>query len=193
MSYLRERILKDGQVFEGNVLKVDSFLNHQIDPVVMKEIEKEFCAYFRHKNITKVFTIEASGIAPAIMVATDLGVPMLFAKKAIPSTLLDEEKYKTLVHSYTKNETSEVLISKKYMSKEDNVLIIDDFLANGEAALGLVDLVEQAGATVAGVGICIEKSFQRGRNRLEEHGVDTYSICRISSLENNTVSFIEEH
>lgn len=193
MSYLKERILKDGQVFEGNVLKVDSFLNHQIDPVVIKEIEKEFCAYFREKKITKVFTIESSGIAPAIMVAADLGVPMLFAKKAVPSTLSGQGKYKTLVHSYTKDVTSEVLISKQYLTAEDNVLIIDDFLANGEAALGLVDLVEQAGATVVGVGICIEKSFQPGRKKLEEYGVDVYSICRISSLENKTITFLDEN
>ena len=193
MSYLKERILKDGEVFEGNVLKVDSFLNHQIDPVVMEEIEKEFCAYFRKKNITKIFTIEASGIAPAIMVAADLGVPMLFAKKAVPSTLSGQGKYKTLVHSYTKDVTSEVLISKKYLSKEDNVLIIDDFLANGEAAMGLIDLVEQAGATVAGVGICIEKAFQPGRKRLEDHGIDVYSICRISSLENKKVAFLDKN
>src|SRR5699024_9651098 len=111
MSYLKERILKDGQVFEGNVLRVDSFLNHQIDPVVIQEIEKEFCAYFRKKQITKVLTVEASGIAPAMMTAADLGVPMLFAKKAQPATISSKEKYVATVHSYTKNTTNEILVS----------------------------------------------------------------------------------
>lgn len=192
MNYLKKRILKDGQVFEGNVLKVDSFLNHQIDPMVMKEIEEELYAHYKNKGITKVLTIEASGIAPAIMMAAHLEVPMLFAKKSEPSTLSNQEKYSTLVHSYTKNVTSEVMISKQYLSKDDKVLIVDDFLANGEAALGLVDLVEQAGAEVVGVGICIEKSFQSGRQKLEEHGVDVYSICRIASLDNQTVTFLED-
>ncbi|WP_277631141.1 xanthine phosphoribosyltransferase [Atopococcus tabaci] len=192
MNYLKKRILKDGQVFEGNVLKVDSFLNHQIDPMVMKEIEEELYAHYKDKGITKVLTIEASGIAPAIMMAAHLEVPMLFAKKSEPSTLSNQEKYSTLVHSYTKNVTSEVMISKQYLSKDDKVLIVDDFLANGEAALGLVDLVEQAGAKVVGVGICIEKSFQSGRQKLEERGLDVYSICRIASLENQTVTFLED-
>src|SRR5699024_2554353 len=146
--------------------------------------------YFKEKEITKVLTIEASGIAPAIMVAADLGVPMLFAKKATPSTISSHEKYKTLVHSYTKNTTHEVLISKRYLSPTDKVLIIDDFLANGEAAMGLVDLVEQAGGQVACIGICVEKSFQPSRRKLEERGLDVYSICRIASLENKTVTFL---
>ena len=136
MSYLKEKILKDGIVQSGDVLKVDSFLNHQIDPIVLKEIAKEFLEYFKEKEITKVMTIEASGIAPAILVASELEVPMLFAKKSEPSTLLNEEQYATDVHSYTKNVTSRVLVSKKYIQEEDKVLIIDDFLANGEAALG---------------------------------------------------------
>lgn len=192
MSNLKEKILSDGRVINENVLKVDSFLNHQIDPTVVKEITNDFIEYFKDKEITKVMTIEASGIAPAIQVAAKLDVPMLFAKKTEPSTLEKDEQYSVDVHSYTKNKTSRVMVSKTYLSPDDKVLIIDDFLANGEASMGLVDLVKQAGAEVVGVGICIEKSFQPGREKLEELGVDVYSICRIASLENHTVTFVEE-
>lgn len=192
MSYLKEKILKDGVVLNNNVLKVDSFLNHQIDPTVLKEISNEFIEYFKEKEITKVMTIEASGIAPAILVASHLNVPMLFAKKTEPSTLSNEDQFSTNVHSFTKNKTSRVLVSKQYLGLDDKVLIIDDFLANGEAALGLIDLVEQAKAEVVGVGICVEKSFQPGHAKIEEKGVDIFSICRIASLENNEITFVEE-
>lgn len=192
MSYLKEKILKDGVVLNNNVLKVDSFLNHQIDPTVLKEISNEFIEYFKEKEITKVMTIEASGIAPAILVAAHLNVPMLFAKKTEPSTLSNEDQFSTNVHSFTKNKTSRVLVSKQYLGPDDKVLIIDDFLANGEAALGLIDLVEQAEAEVVGVGICVEKSFQPGRVKIEEKGVDIFSICRIASLENNEITFVEK-
>lgn len=192
MSYLKERIIKDAVVINESVLKVDSFLNHQIDPKVLKEVTNDIVKYFKEKEITKVMTIEASGIAPAIQIAAYFDVPMLFAKKAEPSTLENTELFETEVHSYTKNKTSRVLVSKKYLSSDDKVLIIDDFLANGEAALGLIDLVNQAGGEVAGIGICVEKSFQPGRQKLEDVGADVYSICRVSSLKNNIVSFIEE-
>lgn len=192
MSHLREKILKDGVVLNENVLKVDSFLNHQIDPTVIKEISKEFMNYFGDREITKVMTIEASGIAPAIHVAAALDVPMLFAKKAEPSTLSKEAQFATDVHSFTKGVTSRVLVSKKYLSPTDKVLIIDDFLANGGASLGLVELVEQAGAETVGIGICVEKSFQPGREKLEDKGLDVFSICRIASLENNEVTFVGE-
>lgn len=190
MSYLKEMIIKHGEVYPNNVLKVDSFLNHQIDPVVIEEIEKEFYHYFKEREVTKVLTIESSGIAPALLVAHHFGVPMLFAKKALPSTLIKEDQYVTPIHSYTKNATSNVLISKSYLSTSDKVLIIDDFLANGQAALGLIDLVEQAGARTVGVGICIEKSFQPGRQLLEDKGIDVFSICRIQSLEDSKVTFL---
>lgn len=193
MSYLKEKIITDGVVLKEDVLKVDSFLNHQIDSKVLTEIAKEFLDYFKEKEITKVMTIEASGIAPAILVSSKLDVPMLFAKKAEPSTMKNEDQYATDVHSYTKNKTSRVLVSKKYLQPEDKVLIIDDFLANGEAALGLIDLVEQADAEVVGVGICIEKSYQPGRQKLEDKGVDIFSICRIASLANGEVTFVEEN
>jgi len=192
MNYLKEKILKDGVVLNENVLKVDSFLNHQIDPTVLKQISNEFIDYFKEQEITKVMTVEASGIAPAIQVASHLDVPMLFAKKTEPSTLSKESQFSTEVHSFTKGKTSRVLVSKEYLSADDNVLIIDDFLANGQAATGLIDLVEQADAEVVGVGICVEKSFQPGRKKLEEKGVDIFSICRVASLENNDITFVGE-
>lgn len=193
MSDLKQRILEDGKVFPNNVLKVDSFLNHQIDPIVIGNIADELLAHFGDKKITKVLTIEASGIAPAITIAAKLGVPMLFAKKQKPSTLQNDETYGTIVHSYTKNTDSHVVISKQYLNQEDRVLIVDDFLANGEAAMGLINIAEQANATIVGVGICIEKSFQDGRQRIVDHGVDIYSVVRIASLENETLTFAEGH
>lgn len=192
MSYLKQKMLTDSVVINENVVKVDSFLNHQLDPKVMNEISKEFVEYFKEKEITKIMTIEASGIAPAILVASEFDVPMLFAKKSEPSTMKNEDQLSTEVHSFTKNKTSRVLVSKKYLSPDDKVLIIDDFLANGEAALGLIDLVEQAGAETVGVGICVEKSFQPGHQKLVDKGIDIFSIVRIASLANNEITFVEE-
>lgn len=192
MNYLQQRILADGIVVNENILKVDSFLNHQIDPKVVKETANEILNYFKGREITKVITIEASGIAPALQVATELNVPMLFAKKTEPSTMDKGDQFTAQVHSYTKNKDYRVIVSKKYLSSDDKVLIVDDFLANGEAARGLIDLVNQAGAELVGVGIAIEKSFQAGRQSLEDLGVDIYSVCRLASLENKTVTFVEE-
>lgn len=191
MELLLQKVKEDGVVIDGGILKVDSFLNHQIDAKLMHEIGQTLYETYKDENITKILTIEASGIAPAIMAALHFDVPCLFAKKAQPSTLT-EEVYSTDIHSYTKNKTSKVIISKKFLSPEDNVLIIDDFLANGEAALGLYDLVKQAGATCKGVGIVIEKSFQKGHERLVEEGLNVTSLCRIASLENNEVELVEE-
>lgn len=193
MNYLQKRIVEDGRVLPNNVLRIDSFLNHQIDPVLIRQIVDEFYEHFKEKPITKIFTIEASGIAPAMLLAENFGVEMLFAKKSLPSTINLADKYSTLVHSYTKGTDSEVIISEEYLTEDDVVLIVDDFLANGEAAFGLIDLVKQAGAKVAGIAICVEKSFQPGRERLEELGMDVYSICRIKSLENCQVVFEEGH
>ncbi|MDY3118120.1 MAG: xanthine phosphoribosyltransferase [Peptoniphilus sp.] len=195
MGYLQQRIEEEGVIYPGNVLKIDSFLNHQIDPKVMKEIEREFYDYFKNRKVTKVLTVEASGIAPAIMVAARFDVPMLFAKKARPATLNREDAYTAEVFSYTKQTVSEVMVPKAYLSPKDSVLIIDDFLANGEAAMGLVNIVEQARAEVAGVGICVEKSFQPGRARLEEEGLDVYSIVRIAGIDSNRqrITFKDGH
>lgn len=191
MTTLNERIKEDGIVIDESILKIDSFLNHQIDPVLIDQIAEKFYDYYHKAGITKILTIEASGIAPALMTAHKFGVPMLFAKKAAPSTLL-EEQYKTEIHSYTKDTTHSVVISKKYLNGNDVVLIIDDFLASGQAAIGLIDLVNQAGGKVAGIGICVEKSFQEGRGELEKMNIDVYSISRIASLKDNKITFVGE-
>lgn len=191
MTTLNERIKKDGIVVNESILKIDSFLNHQIDPIIISQIAEKFYNHYKEAGVTKILTIEASGIAPALMTAQQFGVPMLFAKKATPSTLL-EEQYKTEIHSYTKGTTHSVIVSKKYLSQNDVVLIVDDFLASGRAAMGLIDLVEQAEGKVAGVGICVEKSFQEGREKLEKMNVDVYSVSRIASLKSNKITFVEE-
>lgn len=189
MELLKEMVLKYGKVYPNNVLKVDSFVNHQIDAPLMKQAGDVFYKHFKDKGITKVLTIESSGIAPAIMTALSFGVPMLFAKKTQPTTLKKDTLYETEIFSYTKNVTSRVILSREYLNENDRVLIIDDFLANGGAAMGLNDLVEQAGATTVGVGILIEKTFQTGRSLLEENGFEVLSLCRIASLENEQIVF----
>ena len=191
MEKLHKKILKEGQALSETVLKVDSFLNHGVDPELMYEIGTHFKDYFMQKNITKIFTIESSGIAPTVMTALQMGVPMVTLKKQ-SSKILNGEVYQTLVHSFTKGSDYELTLSKKYINEDDNVLIIDDFLANGEAALGAARLVEMAGAKVAGIGIVIEKSFQPGRNMLNEKGYDVYSLARVAKLGKGIIEFIEE-
>ncbi|MEQ7151413.1 xanthine phosphoribosyltransferase [Enterococcus gallinarum] len=190
MKKLIERIEKDGNVLGDGVLKVDSFLTHQVDPELMQEIGTIFAKRFQAEQITKVVTIEASGIAPALFTAQTLGVPMIFARKA-KSLTMDEELLTASVYSFTKQVTSQVSISRKFLSAEDNVLIIDDFLANGQAAKGLIELCQQAGATVAGIGIVIEKSFQSGRALLEEMSIPVVSLARIASLYEGKATFLE--
>ncbi|MBS4750139.1 xanthine phosphoribosyltransferase [Carnobacteriaceae bacterium zg-ZUI78] len=190
MELLKQMVLKYGKVYPNNVLKVDSFVNHQIDAPLMKQAGDTFFEHFKETGVTKVLTIEASGIAPAIMTALSFGVPMVFAKKTLPTTLTKDTLYSTEIYSYTKNMTSKVILSKEYLSKGDKVLIIDDFLANGGAVLGLDDIVKQAGAETVGVGILIEKAFQDGRQKLEEVGFDVYSLCRIASLEDESITFL---
>ena len=163
MNFLEERILKDGVVREGNVLKVDSFLNHQMDVALLDEIGREFARRFAGKTITKVLTIEASGIGIAAFVAKEFGVPMLFAKKS-KSLNIDGDMLVAEVESFTHKNTNRVMVSKRFIGAEDHVLIIDDFLANGCALKGLISIVEAAGATVEGLGIVIEKGFQPGGN-----------------------------
>ncbi|ARJ50956.1 xanthine phosphoribosyltransferase [Staphylococcus lutrae] len=191
MDALRRKVIEDGVVIDEKILKVDGFLNHQIDAKLMYDIGQTFYEQFVDQEITKVLTIEASGIAPAIMAAYRLDVPCLFAKKAKPSTL-NTGYYQTDVHSFTKNKTNTIIISEAFLSSEDRVLIIDDFLANGEAALGLHRLVGQAGATTVGVGILVEKSFQPGRMRLENAGLNVLSLCQVASLANNQVTLLGE-
>ena len=189
MELLREMVITDGKVYDNNVLKVDSFLNHQIDAGLMMKMAESFYEYFKKEKITKILTIEASGIAPAIMVANLFNVPMVFAKKSKPSTLKNNDVYTAEVHSYTKNITNTIVVSEKFINKEDKILIVDDFLANGQATLGLMEIVNQAGAETVGVGILVEKSFQDARKQLDERNVNVCSLCRIASLENNEVKF----
>lgn len=190
MKELRNRILKDGHALSETVLKVDSFLNHQVDPNLMYEMGTYFKNYFKEHGITKIFTIESSGIAPAVMTAMQMNLPMVTLKKQSSKTL-NGDVYQTTVHSFTKAMDYELTLSKKYITAEDRILIIDDFLANGEAALGAARLVEEAGAQVAGIGIVIEKSFQPGRKVLEDKGYEVYSLARIAKLGEDLIEFVE--
>ena len=190
MKTLEERILKDGYVLGENILKVDSFLTHQVDLNLMKEIGKVFADKFATAGITKVVTIEASGIAPALYTAEALGVPMIFAKKSKNITM-NEGILTAEVYSFTKQASNTVSIASKYLSENDKVLIVDDFLANGQAAKGLVEIVEQAGAKVEAIGIVIEKSFQDGRGLLERTGIPVFSLARLERFENGQVVFKE--
>lgn len=190
MKLLEERILKDGDVLGENILKVDSFLTHQVNFELMQEIGKVFADKYKEAGITKVVTIEASGIAPAVYAAQALGVPMIFAKKAKNITMT-EGILTAEVYSFTKQVTSQVSIVSRFLSNDDTVLIIDDFLANGQAAKGLLEIICQAEAKVAGIGIVIEKSFQDGRDLLEKTGVPVTSLARIKAFENGRVVFAE--
>nr|WP_153567178.1 xanthine phosphoribosyltransferase [Acinetobacter lwoffii] len=188
---LEQKILAEGIVLSEEVLKVDSFLNHQIDPVMMQLIGQEFARLFKDAGITKIITIEASGIAPAVMAGLELGVPVIFARKYQSLTLKDD-LYRSKVFSFTKQTESTIAISNKHISSTDKVLVIDDFLANGQAALGLADLIHQANAKVVGIGIVIEKSFQPGRDLLLEKGYRVESLARVKSLANGTVEFVRD-
>jgi xanthine phosphoribosyltransferase len=191
MNLLKNKIEDEGVVLSGTVLKVDSFLNHQVDPELMMEIGKEFARRFKDLGITKVLTIESSGIAPGVMAALQLNVPLVFARKR-KSLTLSEGVITSKVYSYTKQEENTISISSKYIGENDRVLLVDDFLANGQAALGLIDLVKQAGANVAGIGIVIEKSFQHGGKLVRETGYRVESLAEIQSLENGKVTFKQE-
>lgn len=185
MQLLEERIRKDGNVKPGNVLKVDSFLNHQMDVDLFNEMGKEFRRLFSSEKINKILTIEASGIGIACIAAQYFQVPVVFAKKS-QSINLDGEQYCTKIESFTHKRVYDVIVSKKYLSKEDHVLIIDDFLANGCAVAGLIDLVQSAGATVEGVGIAVEKGFQEGGRLLRDKGVRVESLAIVESMNAET-------
>ena len=191
MQLLKEKIVQEGKVLSDTVLKVDSFLNHQIDPLLMKEVGDEFARRYSDEIITKVLTIESSGIAPSTFLGLTLGAPVVFARKRKSLTLTDN-LYTSKVHSFTKNETNDISVSKNFITADDNVLIIDDFLANGEAVKGLLDIAKQAGAHVVGVGIVIEKGFQQGGKELREQGVRIESLARLKSLANGKVEFFED-
>lgn len=188
MQLLKEKILSEGRIAGEEILKVDSFLNHQIDVVLMQEIGKEFKKRFGGKKVTKILTIEASGIGIAVIAAQYFQVPVVFAKK-VKSRNLDAETFKTQVYSFTKQTTYDIQVSKRYLAEEDHVLIVDDFLANGRASLGLIELVEQAKANVVGVGIVIEKSFQEGGQLLRKQGVHLESLAKVNRFIDGKITF----
>ncbi len=190
MKLLEDKISAEGKALSETVLKVDSFINHQVDPVLMQEIGKTFAAYYKDKGVTKVFTIESSGIAPAVYTAAALGVPMVILKKQT-SKILSGNVYQTNITSFTKGTSYELTLNSQYICPEDRILIIDDFLANGEAATGASTLVKKGGAEIVGIGILIEKVFQRGRKRLEDQGYEVRSLARVSKLAKGIIQFTE--
>ena len=183
MKLLEDRILKDGHIGADNVLKVDSFLNHQIDVNFVCELGKEFYRLFKDENITKILTIEASGIGIACLAAQYFGVPVVFAKKTKTINIYSDT-YNATVHSYTHKKDYDIVVSKEFLSKEDNVLIIDDFLAKGSALTALLMLIEKAGAKTAGAGIVIEKAYQGGGNLVRDMGIRVESLAKIKSISN---------
>ncbi|MBD7936123.1 MULTISPECIES: xanthine phosphoribosyltransferase [Cytobacillus] len=190
MELLKEKIKQEGKVLSETVLKVDSFLNHQIDPELMLEIGKEFAARFKDEGVTKILTLESSGIAPAVMTGLYLNVPVVFARKRKSLTLVND-LLTAEVYSFTKQETNEISVSQKFISENDRLLIIDDFLANGQAALGLADIVDKAKASIAGMGIVIEKGFQDGGKQLREKGYKVESLAIVQSLAGSKVTFTQ--
>lgn len=194
MKLLEEKIRSEGKALSETVLKVDGFINHQVDPVLMSEIGKTLASYYKDKGVTKVFTIESSGIAPAVYTAMELGVPMVILKKQT-SKILTGDVFQTNITSFTKGTSYELTLSQNYIQPDDVVLVIDDFLANflanGEAATGATRLVEMGGARIAGIAILIEKAFQRGRKRLEDNGYEVRSLARVSKLGRGLIEFTE--
>ncbi|MDD6743092.1 MAG: xanthine phosphoribosyltransferase [Roseburia porci] len=191
MKELEEKIKNDGSILSEDILKVDSFVNHQVDPELMLHIGQDFAEHFKGRGITKVVTIESSGIAPALMTAQQLGIPLVILKKQ-PSKILNDNLYQTQVTSYTKGTSYELTLSANYIGEKDHILIIDDFLANGEAATGAIRLLRKAHATIAGVGILIEKSFQPGREKIKSQGFEVYSLARVSKMQKDYIEFIPE-
>lgn len=190
MQLLKDRIRKDGIIKEGNVLKVDSFLNHQMDIELFNEIGKEFKRRFSEKHITKILTIEASGIGIACVAAQYFNVPVVFAKKA-QSINIDGEVYSSWIESFTHKRVYDVIVSKRFLNQDDHVLIIDDFLANGCALMGLLEIVESAGATTEGIGIVIEKGFQGGGEKIRSRGIALESLAIVDAMdaEKGTIVF----
>lgn len=189
MRTLIERIKREGKCFEGGILKVDKFINHQMDPNLMKQISVELIRRYASTEINKIITVEASGIAPAIMMGFLLDLPVVFAKKKKPSTM--ENMLSTTVFSFTKQREYHVVISKEYLTKDDKVLFVDDFLAYGNAAKGIIDLCRQAGCELVGMGFIIEKAFQHGREAIEKEGVRCESLAIIDSLDNCEIKIRE--
>jgi xanthine phosphoribosyltransferase len=189
MKELEERIRREGEVLPGGILKVDAFLNAQVDPLLMKRIGEEFHRLFASEGVTKVLTIEASGIVPAVFTALSFQVPMVFAKKAKSANINGDVLYTARVRSFTYGRNYDILVPKKFIQKEDHVLIVDDFLANGLAAEGLLHIIDQAGAVPAGIGACIAKTFQPGMKRLEEEGYHVEALAAVKEMDENRITF----
>ncbi|MBX9571996.1 MAG: xanthine phosphoribosyltransferase [Candidatus Obscuribacterales bacterium] len=189
MKLLEEKILKEGKYLGNGILKVDSFMNHQIDPALMKEIGKELAGHFKDLKPTRILTAESSGIAPALITAIELGVPLVYARKSKPITMKDPYIEKSESHTYKK--AVELNVSAEYLHSDDRVLIIDDFLATARTILSLVALIEQSGASIVGIGSVIEKVFEGGREKLSHLGLPIVSLARISSFDNDQVNFAE--
>ena len=188
MKALEEKILKEGRIRDGNILQVDNFLNHQIDAAFLIEMGKEIARLYKDAGVTKVLTIEASGIAIALAAAAEMKVPMLFAKKHKTKNI-NPNQYKTVVHSFTHGIDYDVVVSRDYLNEDDVVLIVDDFLANGNALKGLIDLTNQAGGTVAGCAIAIEKGFQGGGDALRAEGIRVESMAILDAMEDGHIRF----
>ena len=188
LQLLKDRIIKDGTILDGNIIKVDSFLNHQIDVTLLNEVGKEFEEIFNEEKIDKILTAEVSGIAIAAIVAQYFNVPMVFARKT-ESKNLDKDTYESEVYSYTKDKTYKIRVSKRYLIEGENILIIDDFLANGKAVEGLIDIVNKAKCNLAGIGVVIEKGFQEGGKNLREKGFRLESLAIIDSIEDGSIKF----
>lgn len=191
MKKLEERILRDGTVLPGNILKVDNFVNHMIDPELFMDMADEFYERFKDEGINKILTVEVSGIGIAFAAGLRFKCPMLFAKKTDSKTLVDD-CYTSQVYSFTKDKTYEIRVAKKFLNEGDNVLLVDDFLANGKALEGLIDLCEQAKVNIKGIGIVIEKAFQEGGKNIRAQGYDILSLARIKNFEDGKVIFCEE-
>ena len=191
MKQLKDAILNQGKAISEEVLLVDSFLNHQVDVALMKAVGETFAEYFGKRSFTRVVTIESSGIAPASFTALALGLPLVIMKKQ-NSKLMKDGLLKTTVRSFTKGIDYELTVKTDYLNKDDHILFIDDFLASGEAAFGVLELAKQAGATVDGIGIVIEKAFQSGHQRLVDAGMDVYSLARVKSMSPDGIEFVEE-
>lgn len=191
MELLKQRILQDGKCYPGGILKVDSFINHQMDSKLMYHVTEEFARLFADSGVNKIVTIEASGIAPAIMVGYIMNLPVVFVKKKQPKTM--DNMLTTTVHSFTKSRDYTVCISRDFLTNDDRILFIDDFLAYGNAAQGIIDLAEQASAKIVGMGFIIEKAFQNGREALQERGIRVESLAIIRSLDNCCITIADEN
>ncbi len=192
MKLLEDKIKADGIAVNEHILKVDSFINHQVDPMLMQEMGREIAEHFKDKGITKIATIESSGIAPALMTSIAMNVPMIILKKQ-PSKILNQDLYQTVVTSFTKETNYELTLSKRYINENDHVLIVDDFLANGEAATAALRLLRMSHATIAGFAVLIEKSFQPGRQKLTSQGIEVFALAKIAKMSENYIEFLSSN